>query len=284
MGSIYSERIISDWGKFKSTLPSLLDAWVFRGQKDSDWEILSSIERLSNPDDRDARELIALEVFKKKIHHHLKDEPLPERTLEWLSLMQHHGVPTRLTDWSRSPYVASFFALEEFAPSVKSSAVWAINIGWLYAMAINKVRTISSDYSDLDVHDELSGSRFDDVLMGNHKKFVVSLHPASMNMRLSVQQGLFLAPGSVNDSFMENLQALPNAEIKKNVFKFIIPRSQRQEALDDLYRMNISHASLFPGIDGFASSVRTNLSLYELNADTLNNIRLKKETAFNRFY
>ena len=92
--------------------------WVFRGQRAANWELSSSYERardrlgLSTLNERLSRisEYTALEEFKRNASHLLTREPSCQ--LEWLALMQHYGAPTRLLDFTESPFVALYFALD----------------------------------------------------------------------------------------------------------------------------------------------------------------------------
>lgn len=93
-----------------------------------------------------------------------------------------------------------------------------------------------------------------------HKPVVVKINPYFVHERLSVQQGCFLFPGDVNKSFMENLLEFAGSkkELKKRLIKFVITgeEGKRKETLEDLFRMNIARTSLFPGIDGYASTLK----------------------------
>lgn len=63
--------------------------------------------------DKQVAEEYLLSQFKNAAHHFAEASTMPANTLEWLALMQHYGAPTRLLDFTRSPYVACFFALEK---------------------------------------------------------------------------------------------------------------------------------------------------------------------------
>src|SRR5205823_7935870 len=67
-----------------------------------------------------------LRQFQRRLHQYVSVIPEVDDTLEWLALMQHHGAPTRLLDWTKSPFVAVYFAVET-ATARTPSAVWIVN-------------------------------------------------------------------------------------------------------------------------------------------------------------
>ena len=108
--------------------------WIFRGQGNKQWSLQSSldreIERFDIPrQDTSKLEHGLLRKFRRQCHHYITDLPKKQDHLEWMALMQHHGAPTRLLDWSYSFFAALFFAIE--APANCGCAVWAINTEWL---------------------------------------------------------------------------------------------------------------------------------------------------------
>ena len=103
--------------------------WAFRGERDERWPLYSSLSRyLQNfgvarqawPE----QEARILRIFKRKAHQFLSKPPDADDDFQWMALMQHHGAPTRLIDFTWSPYVAAFFALER---TLADGVVWAMN-------------------------------------------------------------------------------------------------------------------------------------------------------------
>ncbi len=111
-------------------------AWIWRGQRDAAWPLLSSLDRLLAKTTGSAglaigqaQESQQLARFKQAARgrrgsnprHDLNDD-------EWWALGQHHGLATPLLDWTSSPYVALYFAFEEPLPPTKGKrAVWALD-------------------------------------------------------------------------------------------------------------------------------------------------------------
>ena len=86
-------------------------------------------------------------------------------------------------------------------------------------------------------------------------KSAIPLNAFRLNQRLRIQKGVFLVATDVATSFMDNLQTLPGHDHADHIIKLILPSSVRQEALEQLFYMNISRTSLFPGLDGYAQSL-----------------------------
>src|ERR1700674_3515893 len=133
----YSELRIETWEEARGELAKFPGTWMFRGQENSDWLLTTSLERVKGARlSRYHTEGFIWAEFKKQAHHYLSGHLLPTNSLEWLALMQHHGAPTRLLDWTFSRYVACFFALED---SEEDSAVWAIDYIWCRHWALENI-------------------------------------------------------------------------------------------------------------------------------------------------
>ncbi len=100
--------------------------------------------------------------------------------------------------------------------------------------------------------------KFDKLfVMNQHISLVVPIVPPRSNPRLLVQQGLFLCPSIVEGGIERNLMSYNDdtQNMDKHVFKIIVDGHIRTEVLSELRLMNISRASLFPELEGYASSL-----------------------------
>ena len=140
MSDLYRIENVESWSGAKDHLNQLGAGWAFRGQRDSKWALSTSIERASNGKlEPEVVEKLLIRGFRQKAHHYLPAGRQPGNMFEWLAMMQHAGVPTALLDWTRSPYVAAYFAFENLdnAEDVNGHcAVWAINTDWCKSQAM----------------------------------------------------------------------------------------------------------------------------------------------------
>lgn len=125
---------VQSWSEFNHYM-TRRDGWAFRGQSDASWPLLSSLPRRLqqnnvHPDQWRQREERAIRIFRRKAHVYLPDKSALDDDLRCLAMMQHHGAPTRLLDFTKSPFVAAFFALEQ---ARGDAAVYALNTPWIWA-------------------------------------------------------------------------------------------------------------------------------------------------------
>lgn len=175
--------------------------------------------------------------------------------------MQHHGAPTRLLDFTYSVYVAAYFAVEE---ADSDCVVWALDGPWALQQAAALLKSAGKKHTErlfqpfMDDDENLTQSLF------MEKPYVSAawpMNPFRLNERLRVQQGVFLIHGDIARPFIDNLNALSKRTTDK-IVRIVIPESLRQQALQNLWSMDISRAALFPGLDGFAKSLGVNHSLF----------------------
>ncbi len=124
---------ITAWeeGPFANEIgPQIEDGgWIFRGQA-SKFALEPSIWRQESSLPVPALELMVLNEFKARARNHLNPRSIPTTTLDWLALMQHHGAPTRLLDFSYSPFVALYFAIrgsKHLNSPAETVRLWALD-------------------------------------------------------------------------------------------------------------------------------------------------------------
>jgi hypothetical protein len=111
------------------------EGWIFRGHCSAEWSLQSTLERCAPSGHRRVfTEYELVYEFKRRAHNYLGVHQLPAKPGEWLALMQHFGAPTRLVDFTRSPFVAAYFAFEELpADGCDNCAVLAISPAWCHS-------------------------------------------------------------------------------------------------------------------------------------------------------
>jgi hypothetical protein len=204
--------------------------WVFRGQSNADWPLESSLERfastMAQPRMAESIESHHLHEFRRRASHYTEVYPEHDNLLEWLALMRHHGSPSRLLDFSRSPYVAAFFAAAEAARN-DTVALWAIDareLRFLSAWALTGELCV--DYVEIGKQClenpaySLSGPQVFSRLIGGMDahalvprtgpipNVVFPIEPQSMSERMLLQKGLFLFPTSLEWGFNRSLKSL----------------------------------------------------------------------------
>jgi len=253
-GQPYEVITIESWEQFDREVSSLpYREWVFRGHSDARWELKTSLYRLFEDADRiielhkgsgrkfakDEHEKLLIARFKSNAHLYLRALPKEDQDLEWLAIMQHFGAPTRLLDATLSPLIASYFAIET---GHRDCCVFAFN---------------QSNLRDVDSV-VFEKEKLKDVLFENRTQrdsFIVAHLPVMSNERLEAQQGLFLIPST---NYMTFEQLLEYYDLGGRACKkFLVPARLRYEGVERLRRMNITTSSLFPGLDGFCRSLRS---------------------------
>lgn len=251
------ELHVNSWQEFLSLVESSeLRGWAFRGQRDATWSLESSLTRrlkqYTPPERWAVQEDRAIRVFKRKAHYFLTDTSALDDDFRCLALMQHHGAPTRLLDFTKSPYVAAYFALES---CTEAAAVFAVNTHALWHHATPPGAPELAREA-IDPRNQENLKRY---YLSNQYPIVWPGEPWSMDRRIVAQAGTFMLPGTIADSIEDLLNAY---EYKAPLLaKIVLPLDIRAEAMQALYRMNISSATLFPDLDGLARSISYELEV-----------------------
>jgi hypothetical protein len=242
--------------------------WIFRGLPKACYPLSTSLERALeafgiNLSEAATFEKSLMHLFRRQAQKYIIDLPPEKEFFTWLTLMQHYGTPTRLQDWTYSFFVAVFFAVERSKGD--PSAVWCLDANWCAEQYHAILKAIDEPSNErLQKEDPYIREKrtFEDAIA--REEPMLNVYPGNafgLNERLIIQQGFFLVPCDVSQSFEDNLDALlgNDADYLKHFLKIEIDSDVelRTQILTHLYRMNITRATLFPGLQGFAESLRT---------------------------
>lgn len=243
---------LESWDAFLKVITSApYTNWAFRGERDERWPLYSSLSRYFQnfgvaPNAWPEQEARILRIFKRKAHQFLDKPPDTNDDFQWMALMQHHGAPTRLLDFTWSPYVAAFFALER---TLHDGVVWALNPARIEGSRAPKPTRMDP---------RIKGNIQRYFSKGNHR-FIWMGEPHTMNSRLIAQSGTFCVPGMLD---MPIEQILSRSNQDDILAKFVLANPVREAGMRELYRMNITFATLFPDLDGLAKSLGYELEFH----------------------
>lgn len=182
-------------------------SWIFRGQPDAD-PLETLLDRhcknfLDDFKEAPEREKLLLREFQRRFHQYTNDIPDESDILEWFSIMQHYGAPTRLLDFTYSISIASFFALEKAKKedAYRRCSIWAINARWAQDLSASLFEgTPEHCYFNNPVNKE-NGPIFEKVFMRDMpKEFICPVNPFRLNERLTIQKGIFMCPGDITST------------------------------------------------------------------------------------
>ena len=233
---------------------------IYRGQQFSkSYNLLPNMLRLNSKGQRNYSnkcDLQFLNHFKARSAKYI--EYLPKNDWEWMFIAQHYQLPTRLLDWSESPLVALFFALEN-AQSIQDEnpIVWILNPYELNLLS-------------LDIDDRIPNLLDDDKLINHintnfHYTSTRTVYPIAIsgiknNVRVESQQGLFtLFPvsGEPLDKLDNSRKFLKGIEIEKE----FIEKIKR-----DLFLLGIKNSSIYPELSSIAKDIVFEYNVLEESA------------------
>jgi FRG domain len=224
--------------------------YVYRGLAHPDWSLTTSLHRLGG----NYRELEShlLRNFRK----YARQDPLRDSSeWNWLSLAQHHGLPTRLLDWTYSPYVALHFATERLERHGCDGVVWCVNYVEAHRSLPrglqNRLRRERSNAFTVEMlSDTVRDLRALERL--SKRDYILFLEPPSFDERIVNQYSLF--------SMMSSPEAQPGewfADQRSQLLRrIIIPAELKWEVRDKLDQANITERVLYPGLDGLSRWLR----------------------------
>ena len=208
------------------------DLMFFRGHQ-RDWPLVPKLARVRRRETIEALEERMLATFKREAIPYLDYDPKTD--WDWLALAQHHGVPTRLLDWTKNPLAALWFAVHEPAPDGVPHAVI-----WTYCPTEGEIIEDLDDTSPFDV----DAPRL--------------VEPRHVTLRIRAQTGAFTVHpyDEGREGTTGGFIALERDQrLRGELQKILIPAETFTAFRYQLDRLGVNSATLYPDLDGLARHV-----------------------------
>ena len=227
---------------------------VFRGQSDSEWALEPGLARSLRGVTQRAAALQLEQRLEREFfaQAHLVSHPgdlLTVQSNNWfdrLALMQHHGVPTRLLDWTTSPMVAAYFAcVDNLANDGAIFVASAVRINQRFMERVTAMGDLGEQVFQI----------------ASNENMVQLFMPERRSERVVTQQGHFSAGTDLLSSHDEYLCSCLRPGVGPSgpaviAAKWTVPADLKLRFLGHLRQMNVAGHSLFPGLDGLGKSLR----------------------------
>lgn len=226
---------------------------AYRGLSDAEYPLITTLMRLGGAYVELEKHIIR--NFRKYAHMRMVEQ---DSIWHWLSLAQHHGLPTRLLDWTYSPMVALHFATANIDNFDKDGVVWAVN----YVKVHENVPSVLSEQLDKEGANIFTVEMLAECVQNlsvfdhlEHEDYAIFMEPPSIDDRIVNQHALFSLMNR-SDKAVDSLFG-SNRNLGR---KIIIPAELKWEIRDKLDQSNITERVLFPGLDGLSSWLKRQYS------------------------
>lgn len=231
------------------------DTSVYRGSGHVDWPLLTSLDRLGGTHPPHSKAHLEEHVLRNFIRY---SRPFlaarPANDWELLVSAQHHGVPTRLLDWSYSPLIAAHFATLAGPPDA-DKVVWRLN--WRRVHEHFGLPPFAFLVQDLDAILQAHGIRsLGDLMARPHPgdaRFVCMLDPPALDDRIIAQSATFTICTDKTQSFEQTLR---DVGLACALTRYLVPRERVNYVRDQLDLCALDERKLFPDLDGVAAQLR----------------------------
>ncbi len=234
----------------KDKIGRMRSNYLYRGVPSVSYGLSTSLFRNCR-DKQSVLEPSILRYFSK--YAMIEDPDIEESVWRQMIIGQHHGLPTRLLDWSHSPLVALHFASAEqntAKTDIRDGVVWRIDAKEMSSMLPEKYKRVlkkeNTEYFSVNsLKSVAEGTARYDRDMGSAAMAIIE--PPSSDQRIINQYAYFsVVPMGITD-----IDGFLESHTKKTV-KYILHKEIRWDTRDLLDQMNVSERTLFPGLDGLS--------------------------------
>lgn len=216
----------------------------YRGQSNAEWKLVPGYYRLKST----PPETTLLNRFKQSAA--MLAEIRPIESFDWLMLMQHYGVPTRLLDWTENPMIGMYFALSSRAQYPKKDAAF-----WLLKPSeLNKHANVEDEndpYYIPSFHDEEPRSYTIEYLKAQPQiqQMPIAANAVRNNTRIQAQSGVFTIHHTKNTP-------LEDIGDGKHLIKYVIPAASKNKIAEQLAVLGLNKFQIFPELSTIGEMIK----------------------------
>lgn len=214
-----------------------ISQWFYRGHSDKSYELVPSLFRVNRTEswaNWNRIEEYIMRQFKAESRPFIKT--IPTNEIEWLTMAQHYGLPTRLLDQSTNPLVALYFAVENYKNNKDANV-------WLYGLVSTNNCWEESTWLAKKI--DLSGDIYENIIFPSH-----------IDSRITNQSGCF----TIHEIPKDNNPFIPinkNPRISVDTFiEITIDKDIKKDILNELYYVGIHRGFIYPGLEGLTSRLK----------------------------
>ena len=246
------EIVVHSWDELQSAVFD--DVWddkimryrdncIYRGASDQRWDLVPSLNRVC------AHDLtLEAQVFRSFRKYGYAELAGYSGFWRLLPVAQHHGLPTRLLDWTYSPLVAAHFATEDTSCYDRDGVIWRLDVTdfkhYLPEPLLGKLQETGSNIFTIGMLEKVIPD-FERMRALADEPYALFFEPSSMIDRIVNQYALFSV---VSDPAVLLSDIIARRRIACR--RIIIPKEVKLEIRDKLDYINISERMIYPGLDG----------------------------------
>ena len=246
------EIVVHSWDELQSAVFD--DVWddkimryrdncIYRGASDQRWDLVPSLNRVC------AHDLtLEAQVFRSFRKYGYAELAGYSGFWRLLPVAQHHGLPTRLLDWTYSPLVAAHFATEDTSCYDRDGIIWRLDVTdfkrYLPEPLLGKLQETGSNIFTIGMLEKVIPD-FERMRALTDEPYALFFEPSSMIDRIVNQYALFSV---VSDPAVLLSDIIARRRIACR--RIIIPKEVKLEIRDKLDYINISERMIYPGLDG----------------------------------
>jgi hypothetical protein len=235
---LFADAYDPSLGRFRSP-------FVFRGAQNKKYQLRSALHRIGENYQEVEKHL--LRNFRRYAH---RDVVECDSVFHWMAVAQHHGLPTRLIDWTYSPLIAIHFATARIAKFDRDGCIYMINFLKAKQYLPEDLQAVlREEGGGVFTVSQLAAkiNQLKDLKALYPEIFPIFMEPPSLDDRMANQYALFSFMSDISITLDDWLHQHPEL-----VRKIIIPKEIKWELRDKLDQANITERMLFPGLDGLS--------------------------------